>query len=168
MKHRYDWNTLKAEFITGDMSVTELAKKHKISYQTIYRHYQIEHWDELRKDYFNSVMEKCTDNASYIAAITLSKELDIANRLSEVLLEASEDDKQFNRYIIKGKEYTDEMIFDKVDMNSLNDAIKALKSLQEIKRVMNEAVSLKENRNEDEKETGIVLLPSIEEEKNEF
>ncbi len=168
MKRKHDWNALKAEFVTGDMTVSELSKKHGISYGTLYRHYQIEHWNKLREEYFDSVLEKCADNASYISAIALSKELDIAGKLSDVLLRASEDERQFNRYIVKGKEYTEELIFDKVDMDALNNAIKALKSLQEIKKVMNEAASPKEHKDEDTKETGIVILPNIKEENDEI
>lgn len=168
MKKKYNWNAIKTEYITGNISALSLAKKHGINPQTLYRHFQIEHWSELKKEYLGSVVEKCADNAACIAAITLSKELDIANRLSEVLLEASKDEKQFNRHLIKGKEYTEEIIFDKVDMDSLNNAIKALKSLEEIKRVMNDVISPdNKNQTENEQATGIVILPDIEEENNE-
>ena len=166
MKQNHDWNALKTEFVTGDITVCALAKKYGISYGTMLRHSQIEHWKELKEEYLNSVMQKCADNAACIAAITLTKELDIANRLSEVLLEASKDEKQFNRHLIKGKECTEEIIFDKVDMDSLNNAIKALKSLEEIKRVMNDVIS-PENKKDDKNETGVVILPEIKEENNE-
>ena len=165
MKEKYNWNALKTEFVTGDITVAALAKKHNINKQTLYRHYQIEHWNELKKDYQDSVVRKCADSAAYIAAITLYKELDIANRLSEVLYDAAMDEKQFYRYLVKGKDFTEEVILDKVDMDSLNSALKALKSLEEIKRVMNEVIS-PENKNKDneKKETGVVMLPDVEEE----
>ena len=170
MKQKYDWNAIKTEYVTGDITALALAKKHGINPQTLYRHYQIEKWNDLKKEYQGSVMEKCADNAACIAALRLSKELDIANKLSEVLLMAASDDKQFNRHIVKGKTYTEEIILEKVDMDSLNNAIKALKSLEEIKRVMGEAMSGNKDKpeNEEEKATGVVMLPEIEEENNEF
>ena len=174
MKRKYDWNLIKTEYITGDISASALAKKYGISYQTLYRRVQIERWNEMRKAYLGSVVEKCADNAACIAAIKLSKELDIANKLSEVLLSAANDGKQFNRHIVKGKAedgrpVTEEYIFDKLDMDSLNNAIKALKSLEEIKRVMYEAISSDDKKTESrENETGVVMLPEIEEENNEI
>ena len=165
---KYDWNALKTEFITGEMSVSALARKHNISYSTLLYRYRTENWNELKKEYRNSVFEKCADNAAYIAAITLTKELDIANRLSEVLFDASMDEKQFNRYLVKGKDFTEEVILDKLDIDSLNGAIKALKSLEEIKMVMNDVVNQKkENEKELNQETGVVILPDIEEEEYE-
>ena len=105
-------------------------------------------------------MEKYEANAEN----NFSKELDIANRLTDVLLDALKDEKQFNRYLIKGKENTDEVVLEKVDIDSLNNAIKALKSLEELKRVMNEVVS---GESKNETETGVVVLPGIEEENDE-
>ena len=163
MKKKYDWNALRTEYVTTDISVSALAKKYGINQATLYRHY------------LESVMEKCADNAAYIAAIKLAKEIDIANKLSEVLDEAANDKKQFKRHLVKGKDeegkpVTEEVIFEKVDMDSLNNAIKALKSLEEIKRVMYGIMNPSEERKtqgeskESEKETGVVMLPDIKEE----
>ena len=182
MKQKYDWNALKTEFVTGDITASALAKKHNINPQALYRHYQIERWNEAKKEYLESVMEKCADKAAYIAAIKLAKEIDIADRLSDVLEDAAADKKQFYRHIVKekaedGSTYTEEKLFDKVDMVSLNSAIKALKSLEEIKRVMygiatpleERKLKLEENKRdtsaETERETGVVMLPDIDEER---
>jgi len=186
MRKKYDWNALKTEFVTGDISAAALAKKHNINPQTLYRHYQIERWSELKREYLESVVEKCADKAAYIAAAKLSKELDIAESLSDVLGEAAADEKQFYRHLIKektedGATVTEERIFGKVDMQALNNAIKALKSLEEIKCVMygilspaqNAKMQLEEaklkNKEDGEEKTnsGVVLLPEIEEGENE-
>ena len=185
MRKKYDWNALKTEFVTGDISAAELAKKHNINKQTLYRHYQIERWQEAKKEYLEDVLEKCADKASYIAAIKLAKELDIANKLSGVLDEAASDEKQFYRHIVKEKssdgESYDEKIFGKVDMSALNNAIKALKSLEEIKSVMygivppaeERRLQLEEARRKEKEGTGentqsgVVVLPETEEAENE-
>lgn len=109
-------------------------------------------------------MENYEENMPRTAENLFSKELDIANRLTDVLLDALKDEKQFNRYLVKGKENTDEVILKKFDIDSLNNAIKALKSLEEIKRVMSGADADSEN---DAKETGIIILPDIKEENDE-
>ena len=175
---KYDWNALKAEYVTDDISVRDFAKKHSISYQTVYRHYQVEHWNEARREYLGSVMEKCADKAADIAAEKLAKEIHIADKLSDVLDEAISDKKQFYRYIVKekgdGGTYEEEKIFGKMDMQSFNNAIKALQSLEEIKRVMygiltpaeERKLQLAEGKNVDTdggNETGVVVLPEVNE-----
>lgn len=180
MRKQYDWNALKTEFVTGDISAAALAKKHKINPATLYRHYQIERWSEAKREYLGSVMEKCADKAAYIAAAKLAQELDIANKLSNVLDEAVSDDKQFYRYLVTqkvggGGTEMEERIFDKIDMKSLNDAIKALQSLEEIKSVMygilppaqERKLKLEEERmslspEESTEGTGVVILPAEE------
>ncbi len=180
MKTKYDWNALKTEFVTGEITAGALAKKHNINPATLYRHYQIERWSEAKREYLENVMEKCADKAAYIAAIKLAKEIKIADKLSDVLDEAAGDKRQFYRYIVKektqdGSTVTDEKVFSKMDMNSLNNAIKALRSLEEIKRVMYGILSPAEERKlslEEEKkntrsdesgQTGVVMLPSEDE-----
>jgi hypothetical protein len=182
MKGKYDWNALKTEFVTSDISAAALAKKYNINSATLYRHYQIEHWSEERRKYLGSVMEKCADKAADIAAMKLAKEIDIANKLSDVLDEAVSDKKQFQRYVVKEKDsdgatVTDEKIFGKVDMKSLNSALRALQTLEEIKRVMYGIATPLEERKlrmaeekileGEEKETGVVILPQIEGDENE-
>ena len=174
---KYDWDALKTEFITGDISAAALAKKHGITPATLYRHYQIERWSEARREYRDSVMEKCADNAACMAAIKLAKEIDIADKLSDVLSEAIEDKKQFYRYIVKEKNGSDsgeeERIFGKMDMQSLNNAIKALSALQEIKCVMYGILTPIEERklqlgqekageSDETGETGVVMLPPVD------
>ena len=103
----------------------------------------------------------------------LKKEINIADKLSEVLNEALSDEKQFYRYIVKEKNGADstdeERIFGKMDMQALNNAIKALDSLQEIKRAMHGITNQPdtEERNtssDDGAESGVVILPEIKEE----
>ena len=72
--------------------------------------------------------------------ISTDKELKIADKLLGVLDKAIKDKNQFYRYIVKEKNGSDsgeeERIFGKMDMQALNNAIKALDSLSEIKRVI--------------------------------
>lgn len=173
---KYDWDTLKTEFVTGDISASELAEKHGINKGTLYRHYQIERWNDAKKEYRESIMEKCADNAACIAAIKLAKEIQIADKLSDVLNEAIDDKKQFYRYIVKEKNGSDsgeeERIFGKMDMQSFTNAIKALTTLQEIKCAMYGILSPIEERklqaerknpsSDDEEQTGVVMLPQVE------
>lgn len=177
MESKYDWNALKTEYVTGEISKAALAEKHGINRTTLYRHAQIERWNEAKKEHLDNIASKCADNAAYIAAVKLAKELDIANKLGDVLDDAAADSEQFRRYIVTekcegGTTQTEERVFDKVDMRALNDAIKALRSLEEIKSIMYGIVSPAEERrlalrekslsDESGGETGVVMLPEIE------
>ena len=109
----------------------------------------------------------------------LDKEIKIADKLTAVLGDAIDDEKQFYRYIVKEKNGSDsgeeERIFEKMDMQAFNNAIKALDALAEIKRGMYGILSPLEERKladnktagneKEENETGVVILPEVEEEK---
>lgn len=166
MKNKYDWNALRTEFVKGDMSFSAFAKSHGISPASVYSHSKSEKWEELRKAFRD---ENCESSES-VADDKLSKELNIADKLLGVLDEAINDKKQFYRYIVKEKNGSDsgeeEKVFEKMDMQAFNNAIKALDSLQEIKRVMYGIVSPAEGKGAEgeENETGVVILPEVEDE----
>ena len=90
----------------------------------------------------------------------------IADKLLGVLDKAIRDKHQFYRYIVKEKNGSDsgeeERIFGKMDMQALNNAIKALDSLTEIKKGINGTQG--ETTANDENQTGVVILPEVEEE----
>ncbi len=158
MKNKYDWNALREEFVSGGKPLADFAKEHSVKYATLYRHYKNEEWEKLRR-------EKSGE--------TGIKEMDIADKLLGVLDEAINDKKQFYRYIVKEKNGSDsgeeERIFGKMDMQALNNAIKALDSLSEIKRVITGEAFPSENSEKndgnEEKETGVVILPEVEDDK---
>ena len=164
----YDWEAIKTEFVTGEMSITQIAKKYGVSTGTVYKHCRSENWNEA-KDIYREGLEK-GENEEISTSVTLTKEMDIADKLSDVLSEALSDEKQFYRYIVKEKNGADstdeERIFGKMDMQALNNAIKALDSLQEIKRVMQGILNQpdaeeKVSSPEEIAECGVVILPEI-------
>lgn len=177
MKSKYDWTALRTEFVTGDMTAAALAEKHGIGTTTVYRRIRAERWEDLRQEYRDCTMEKCSEPAQ----VKLAREIDIADKLLGVLNEAINDKKQFYRYIVKEKNGADsgeeERVFGKMDMQAFNNAIKALDSLQEIKRVMHGILTPAEERKlqlaegkgvdsgGEENETGVVILPEVEDEK---
>jgi hypothetical protein len=91
----------------------------------------------------------------------------IADKLLGVLDKAIKDKKQFYRYIVKEKNGSDsgeeERVFGKMDMQAFNNAIKALDSLAEIKRGIGGETKKQEDISE--KETGVVILPEVEDDK---
>ncbi len=164
MKSKYDWEKLREEFLSDGSSLLAFAQKKGMNYATLYHHYKKEGWEKKEKNTSSSPLEK---------------EILIADKLTDVLTDAIDDEKQFYRYIVKEKNGSDsgeeEKIFGKMDMQALNNAIKALDALAEIKRVMYGILSpleerkLAENKNlnneKEENETGVVILPEVEDEK---
>jgi len=159
VKGKYDWDALRSEYAASDISAAAFAKKHGISPSLIYSHIKRENWSALREEYKKN---SANDEDK------LSREIDIADKLLGVLDDAVNDKTQFYRYIVKEKNGADsgeeERIFGKMDMQAFNNAIKALDSLQEIKRVMCGILSPEEESTE-ENETGVVILPEVEDEK---
>jgi len=57
----YDWNSIRQEYISTDISTTELAKKHGIRYRTLADKCRNEGWVQQRKDYAARVAERTTE-----------------------------------------------------------------------------------------------------------
>lgn len=170
MRKKYDWESIKEEYISGDISDEDIVKKYGVAKTTLQKHMKDDDWLSLK----NEAEKKPCSNG-------MSKELGIADKLLDVLDSAVNDEKQFYRYIVKEKNGPDsgeeERIFGKMDMQAFNNAIKALDSLQEIKRGMQGILSPAEEKKlqlenlrnktdeEDSGETGVVILPEVEDEK---
>lgn len=50
-----DWNKIKTEYVTGDISIGALAKKHKLSKSQVGNHSRAEKWVELREQHRNKI-----------------------------------------------------------------------------------------------------------------
>lgn len=170
MRRKYDWESIKKEYISGDITEEDIVKNYGVAKTTLCKHMKDEDWLSLKNE---EEMKPRGDE--------MSKELGIADKLLDVLDGAVNDEKQFYRYIVKEKNGPDsgeeERIFGKMDMQAFNNAIKALDSLQEIKRGMQGILSPVEERRlqlekirdktdeNDNGETGVVILPEVEDEK---
>ena len=141
---RYDWNKLKTEYVTTDISLRKLAEKHGISNQTVFKRSKEQGWVEAKKKHSASVGAKAIAKVANKQANALAKELDIADKISNVLQKALEDADQFNRYVVDtttkmdGTEIrtAEEKTFSKVDMKALKDAAAALEMVERMKRSM--------------------------------
>lgn len=143
---KYDWAAIKAEYISSSISLRDLAAKYGIPWSTLRDRAGKERWAEEREKARNKLVtrtvQKTVNRASTRIAKNLDKELAIADRLSDLLTRALEDDQQFNRHIITQKMRLDkieiqtatEKQFDKFDMASFNQATKSLQAIEDVKR----------------------------------
>jgi lambda repressor-like predicted transcriptional regulator len=116
-----DWKKIKAEYIAGGTSYRKLAKKHKVSYNTLAKVAAKENWGSLKQE----TAEKITTK---IVEIESDKQADRMKRLltvSDKLLTAVED--AVDKFQAK------ELLLDRAALKSLSGTIKDIKDIQSIK-----------------------------------
>ena len=155
-RSKYDWDKLRTEYITSDLSLKDISDKYGVSQRLVNTKSSEQGWVDQRKEYNAKVVEKAVNKVAAKRANQLAKELTIADNISNVLKKALEDAEQFNRYIIDtttrvdGTEIrtSEEKTFEKVDMRALKDAAAALRLVEEMKRSMAGILRVEEiNRN---------------------
>ena len=155
-RSKYDWDKLRTEYITSDLSLKDISDKYGVSQRLVNTKSSEQGWVDQRKEYNAKVVEKAVNKVAAKRANQLAKELAIADNISNVLKKALEDAEQFNRYIIDtttrvdGTEIrtSEEKTFEKVDMRALKDAAAALRLVEEMKRSMAGILRVEEiNRN---------------------
>lgn len=140
----YDWDKIRTEYITSDLSLKDISDKYGVSQRLVNTKSAEQGWVDQRKKYNAKVVEKAVNKVAAKRANQLAKELAIADNISNVLKKALDDAEQFNRYIIDtttrvdGTEIrtSEEKTFEKVDMRALKDAAAALRLVEEMKRSM--------------------------------
>lgn len=177
---RYDWQAIRTEYITSRISLKDLANKHGIRLATVTERSRTEGWVDLRKLYIDKAIRKTIDKESTKMANRLSKELAVADKISDVLTKALEDAEQFRRHIVQDKFISDnggmdiltiEKTFDKYDMKAIQQAASALKMVEEMKRSMLNIQTMSElnrQKNEERKLAMEERRLKLEEEKRDI
>ena len=137
MYRKVDWIKIKAEYITTDKGLRQLAEKYNIAMSLICRRSKQEKWVQERKKHKNRVVKDVVRKVQKSQANELAKKMKTVIGLRGVIDKALEDADQFSRWIISegfgdGVSATTEKVFSKIDMKSIRDAAYALKVLQEI------------------------------------
>ena len=149
MARKVDWEKIKTEYITGDISQNDLAKKYKVSRSTLQTRARKEHWHDKKLKSKAKVVEKAVQKAENRQANVYAKELTLLNKLEEHLDKALSDVDQFNRHIVsegigEGMSVTEERLYSKADMRALADAAKTLQLVEKMKKSMNNILSLEQ------------------------
>lgn len=155
---QFDWNAIRAEYITGQISQRDLCAKYGVSYTKLCEIARKEKWTEKKRKYEEKVFEKAIQKQCDKDANRLAKELAVADKISDVLVRALDDEDQFRRWLSEdiymdeegGKVITStEKIHDKVDMRSLKDAAATLKMVEQLKRSIEGLLTLQERNAHD-------------------
>lgn len=138
-KKKNNWEKIKAEYITTDISLRELAKKYKTSTSKMYEHSRSEGWVEARKQNRKIILKEAISKSCIKPIKELAEILEASYKICDYICNALDDPQQFNRYLVrvgegKGNFYTVEKIFDKVDTKAIKEMVCAIKNLADIIR----------------------------------
>ena len=171
------WDALKTEYATSQISFKELAKKHGVSYQTLYTHARIEHWADARRLHTRNTLRKSMDQIGDRQAQDLARVDALADALLQKLGQAIEElDLSVVRHREKGENQEGtkwQLDYEKrekggaVDRKGLQQLAASLKDLKQIKALQSELDKLeqevrieklkKESQNEEKGQIQVVL-----------
>lgn len=134
-RRKIDWDAIKTEYVTGNMGQNAIIKKYKIDQKMVAKHSKEDGWVKARKEYRERVQAKAQEKLCNKEAKELAGVLDASMRIRDTILNAVEDPKQFNRYLVTegstgGAFTTEEQIFEKVDTKAIREMTQALKAVE--------------------------------------
>ena len=151
-----DWTRIKTEYISGGKSLRELSEKYRVSFSTIQKKSMEEKWGNLRKKSRRKEEEKIIDSVSSKNAKKAVDLFDIADLLAGKVREIAET------------------VSDPDSIKKLTSAIKDIRDIKGIKsdadmreqeaRIKKLQMEAAFREEDDDKPSGVVLMPSIAEE----
>lgn len=139
MARKVNWEQIKTEYVTGDISYRKLAEKHGVPFNTLKDRAVPEKWYEARKKHRNRIATKSIQKAEAKQVRVACKELTLLDKIERHLDKAISDVDQFNRYVVQeqighGQTETTEQIYGKADMRALKDAMQVLSMVEKMKQ----------------------------------
>lgn len=158
----YNWEEIKAEYITTDISQRALCKRYGMSQATLVARSKAEGWVEQRKQFKIKTVAKTVEKTVNRESTRLARLMDTTSKAIDVAVRAFGDPEQFNRYLVEKREkyinpvvevsqdddydadaevsliaerqWTEEKVFNKVDTKALKDLTAVLKDLTGLMR----------------------------------
>lgn len=145
--NRPDWDAIRRDYITGNDTQPESARRHGVNVCTLRNHAGKEHWEQQRTAYRGAVNDRAIDTAATCSAYRVASELTglsyVVDALERETRKALEDGEQLHRYLVqttsRHKDGTTETAYkditsDKVDTRALRDLTDSIKTLEALKR----------------------------------
>lgn len=163
MAKKVDYNKIKIEYITGNISYKDIAKKYGIAPSTLTKKARREGWYKQKVQHNQSIVTKAVRKAANQQAEIFAKELVTLGKISKVLDKALEDVEQFQRYIVQEREKYDEPVYidgkpvverqwveaktlEKIDTKALKETAETLKLVEQMKRSMEGILSIEQQK----------------------
>ena len=87
-----EWEKLKAEYITSDYSVRELAEKHNISHSAINKKIKKENWNKVEKEVVKELVETKKVSKGFQNKVSkVSKEFEVGEKVLEAVIDKKAD-----------------------------------------------------------------------------
>ncbi len=134
-----NWKKIEAQYVAGDMSLRERARKKKLRYSTLSKAASKGGWSEKREKFREETAKKALANAQARGAEQLERLMGAAGTLVDATVKALEDNEQFQRFIVSegvgdGMSETSEKIFSKRDTRAMRDLAGVIKELAPLLR----------------------------------
>lgn len=142
MRRKIDWDAIKTEYVTTDISIKKLQKKYGISLGALTKHSTSEGWVKAKKDYRTKAVTKAVTKSCNKRANELAGVLNSSYKIRDTIENALNDPEQFNRYVVqygsgKGEFDTEERVYQKVDTKAIKEMTQALKAIEGLIRSLN-------------------------------
>ena len=173
-----NWDEIKLEYVTSDISYKELCEKHKISFSTLSKIAVRDKWAREKNKHRKKVVKKAQQKIERKQVKNLAKEMQIAEAISDILKAAVSCPEQFVLLRSESGEVQ------KYSLADITAALEALSKLEKSKRSLYGLLSEREKQSIDiarerldvakskasgtageSSECGIVLLPEVSAEK---
>lgn len=186
---KYDWATIKTEYVTTTISYRKLADKWAIPRRTLEQRAKMDCWTAERDEYQGKTAAATIARVSRKTSITNAQKLiqlqEGTVKLSDFIVEQlAKDPKQFFRHIVQTRDGdswdAEERIFKKLDTKSLKELTGAMRDLGMLMRDLFEIPTLMERAamdiaaerlrmdqqkaeidNPDAQESGVIEIPAI-------
>lgn len=192
MKQIHDWDKIKTEYVTGDMSYAELAEKYGMTKNFLSNYASKHKWYDERKKYRTRIVNKTIKKKEAEEVKQMTKLKGITCNLTGMVNEVSKRSDQLYKHIVTernelGAEHQEVRELDKVDTKMLRDLTAVTKDLVSIMRNLYGIPTLQEEQqlalarekleidkakaaaympDDDDDETGVIMLAPIKEEED--
>ena len=141
-ERQVDWDLLKGEYATQDISLRQIAAKYHLSPYTVRRRSAADGWVSAREQYRTELAQEMLQQASKAAgrsrAQSLIKLQHAADQMVDVVEACFQDATQFYRYIVTQKRGFDsdeiEKEYGKLDTKAVKDLTGAMRDLAAVVR----------------------------------
>ena len=152
---KYDWLKIDFEYITGDMSLHEMADEKGIPFHTLAAHARKAKYAEKRTEYKQLVLSKLRKEMSKHDADAISDIMTATEKAIKLVGLYIADDATLHNYVIGQKEIR----LDKMDTKALRNMSGTIRDLVCVLKILNPDTT--ENTDQPQ---GVIIMPEIEDE----
>ena len=133
MSGKIDWVRLETLYVSGNMSLRELARSEGVSLSTLSGVSAREEWSRKRTQHRDKIKARSLARAQARGAKKLDRMIKAVEKTADMAMKALEDKDQFRRYIVtEGSEgciESTEKVFEKLDTKALKEYAAAMRDL---------------------------------------